>query len=319
MWRVLWQRAMIKMACSERMKTAVQGARSTSKLATRYVGGPTAVSAAHEAKLLVAAGIRSSLFYLGEYVTSAELVDENRRNKLAAVKTLQQAGLDIHISVDPTQIGQSIDPQLAAANALEIATAIRDAIGVQPGVHCLMLDMEDSSVTTATIALHDMLHDRGLPVALTLQAYLKRTATDMAAQIARGAKVRLVHGAFAAGPDIAHTNREHAKENYRALARQMLSADAKRSGFYPIFATHDERLHRDIVAIAKANGWSSDQYEFEMLYGARPDVAARLSKEGYRVRLYLPFGVDWWPYAMRRIGENPRNAMLLIKGVLFGR
>jgi len=310
---------MIGLARSERIKRILQNARATSALARRYVAGKTAAAGVERARVLLAErGIRSSLFFLGEYVDQLDLVRLNVEQKKAVASALGAARLDVHVSVDPTQIGYSIDPALARSNAFEIAESIRAAAGKTGGFHCLMIDMEDAGVIDASIALHDALRRQGLPTALTLQAYLRRTESDLAAQLCTGAKVRLVKGAFAAGRDIAFTKQAEIKANHRRLIDLMFSPEARESGFYPIVATHDDALHAHAVAQAERHGWPSDSYEFEMLMGVRGDVAATLAAHGHRVRLYVPFGKDWWPYAARRIGENPRNAILLLRS-LFGR
>lgn len=179
-----------------------------------------------------------------------------------------------------------------------------------------MFDMEDASVVDSTVALHDEFKEKGLPVALTLQAYLKRTANDMRAQLDTGSRVRLVKGAFAAHSGIAYTRQKDIKANYRNLVEMMLSSEGKEKGFYPIFATHDDAIQQFAIDVARRNGWKPAQYEFEMLLGVRSDVARDLAARGERVRLYVPFGRDWWPYAVRRIGENPRNAALLARSLV---
>jgi proline dehydrogenase len=179
--------------------------------------------------------------------------------------------------------------------------------------------MEDQSVTDATIALHDAMKSAGLPAALTLQAYLRRTEADLRAQIRGGARVRLVKGAFAAGSSAAFTRQAEIKANSRRLIDLMFSREARDAGFYPIIATHDDRLHRYAIERAAANDWRAGDYEFEMLLGVRSDVAENLARRGERVRLYLPFGQDWWPYAVRRIGEYPRNAWLLLRSLAGAR
>jgi proline dehydrogenase len=315
MFRRAWQSGMIALACNQTIKKTMQSWSATSQLARRYVGGASPDDAVLETSNLWNQNIRSSQFYLGEYVDTLELVDENVNNKIAVTRALKGTDFDVHVSVDPTQVGFSIDRSMARKNMFQIAEEIKVAAGNRQGVHCLMLDMEDSSVTTPTIEMHDALWSAGLPVAQTLQAYLKRTEADMLAKIRQGSKVRLVRGAFAAGADIAYTSIADIKQNYRKLAQLMLSTEARQSGFYPIFGTHDDALHDDIITYAREAGWPQGSYEFEMLYGARPDVAASLVAKGERVRLYLPFGSDWWPYALRRIGENPRNAYLLGRAV----
>ncbi|HZD25556.1 MAG TPA: proline dehydrogenase family protein [Alphaproteobacteria bacterium] len=317
MVRRAWQSAMIGLARSRRLKRFMQSSRATSFLACRYVAGKTAAEGVGRAlELYRTSGIRGSLFYMGEYVDDLGLVEDTVEQKLQAAKALAEAGLDIHISVDPTQIGHQLDPSQVAGRAARIADAIRALAGETQGVHCLMLDMEDASLNDPTIALHDHLQDQGLPVALTLQAYLRRTWRDMERQVARGSRVRLVKGAFAAGADTAFTARAEIKANSRRLIDLMLSPQAREAGFYPIFATHDTQLHDYAVAAAGRAGWQAHEYEFEMLLGVRQDAALALARKGERVRLYLPFGQDWWPYAVRRIGENPANAWLLARSLL---
>ena len=134
-------------------------------------------------------------------------------------------------------------------------------------------------------------------------------------QLTRGSRVRLVKGAFVAPSDIAFTKRADIKANSRALIGEMLSQQARENGFYPIIATHDTALQDFTIETARTNGWKAGEYEFEMLLGVREDVAKALTARGERVRLYVPFGRDWWPHAARRIGENPANAMLLMRSL----
>lgn len=298
----------------------MQANRGATALATRYVGGSSDNEALACAERLAQQGIKASLFYLGEYVDTDELVAEN----VDALNTLidkldilpKDSPIDAHISIDPTQVGCSMDWAMGERNAQALAHRLKPVAAGRDGFHCVMIDMEDHSVVQPSIDLHNQLHDEGIPVALTLQAYLKRTEADIRAIIARGGRVRLVKGAFVGGPDIAFVGHRAIKENYLRLIDLMLSDEAKASGFYPIFATHDHMFHAYAIEKARANGWEQGSYEFEMLYGARDDVAKDLAAKGETIRLYLPFGRDWWPYAVRRIGENPKNVMLLGRGFL---
>ena len=312
----IWQGTMIAAARSPRLKRFMQGTRATSFLAGKYVAGRDVAEGVASAQALMAQdGIRASLFFMGEYVDTPELVEENVAQKLAVAEALGATGLDLHVSVDPTQIGHHIDPGSVRARAEAIAAAIAEQSGGRQGITCMMIDMEDESVTGPTIALHDALAGMGFPMALTLQAYLKRTAADLDAQIRRGGRVRLVRGAFVGSEDVAYTRVADIKANYRRLIDRMFSTGAREAGFYPIVATHDTDLHEYAIARAEIGGWPKDGYEFEMLLGVREDVARALVARGERVRLYLPFGSDWWPYAVRRIGEYPGNARLLVKSL----
>ena len=316
MLRRLWQRGMIGLASSPAAKGLFQNSRAGRALSARYNGGETAAEAVAAAERLMARGLRASLFYLGEYVNTRDLVDLNQRQIHAVVERVATSAADAHVSVDPTQIGHGVDEALVKPHALAIAeqvAAVPERAGRQ---RLMMIDMEDSSLNDPTLALHDDLKARGLPVGVTLQAYLRRSAGDMARQIAAGATVRLVKGAFIAGPEISFTRRDEIKANYRRLMAMMLSREARAAGFRPVIATHDDGLQDEAVALARANGWQPHEYEFEMLMGVRSDVAERLAGRGEPVRLYLPFGVDWFPYAMRRIGENPRNGLLLARSLV---
>ncbi len=315
MLRKVWQAVMIKLARSIRCKHLMQANRASSKLAQQYVGGDTPLAAVNTAVSLSQKGISTSLFYLGEYVDTQERVAENTNAKMAVAPLLAEQHLDLHISVDPTQVGGTLDWLQGVNNITQITKLVADLPQSSHGVHCVMLDMEDYSVNKKTIALHDYLQQNGLPVAITLQAYLRKTAKDIEKKIHQGAKVRLVKGAFSEGSELAFQGQSEIKNNYRILIDLMLGAKAKSTGFYPIFATHDHNLHDYAIKLARENGWDQGSYEFEMLYGARNDVAEQLAIQGERIRLYLPFGKDWWPYAIRRIGENPRSIPLLLKSV----
>jgi hypothetical protein len=207
-----------------------------------------------------------------------------------------------------------IDPALGRRNAFAI---VQEVAAARNGsrTRCLMLDMEDESLVDVTIALHDELRASNLPAALTLQAYLRRTEDDLRAMLAQPCRVRLVKGAFAAGRRVAFQGQAAIKANFRRLTDLMLSGAAREAGFQPSFATHDHELHDYVLARAGAANWRPGEYEFEMLLGVRGDVAEGLARRGERVRLYLPFGHDWWPYAARRIGESPRNLWLLARSL----
>jgi len=317
MLRRAWQNAMIGLARSAGLTRFVQASRLGAALARRYIAGATPEAGlARAAQLSDERSIRGSLFALGEYVADLATIETTVLEQLSIVAQLAASPLDAHVSVDLTQIGQMLDPALARRNAFTVAQAIARAPQDAPRVRAMMLDMEDQSFTDATIALHDELRAAGLPVALTLQAYLRRTEADLGRQIALGAHVRLVKGAFVAGAATSFTRRAEIKANSRRLIDLMFSRGARDSGFYPSIASHDDALQRYAAERASANGWPDDAWEIEMLLGVRDDLAAALAASGRRVRLYLPFGRDWWPYAIRRIGENPGNAWLLARSLI---
>lgn len=313
----LWQRLMIALATHDGLKQRIQHGRRSSALATRFVGGGDSRAALKTARALADDGATCSLFYLGEYVRDAATVSETVAQKIAMAQELAAAGLDVHVSVDPTQIGYSIDRGLGQANADRIGEAIRTNDG--RGMKLLMLDMEDRSLVDPTLALARHLEAQGVPVGVTLQAYLRQTADDLRGRIAAGGAVRLVKGAFAEHRSVAFTRRAEIDGNYLSLAALMLSDDAKTAGLYPVFGTHDARMIEPIRTMARDRGWPPGTYEFEMLFGVRTDLGRRLRRSGEAVRVYLPFGRDWWPYAVRRVGESPRNARFLLRALLSRR
>ncbi len=187
------------------------------------------------------------------------------------------------------------------------------------GRNFLMLDMEDLSLVEPTLCLQRDLLDQGLPAAVTLQARLRRTQGDLGRVLTRAPAIRLVKGAFPRGPEHDHQGKSAIERSYLSLARTMLSPEAREAGLHPVFATHDDGLIGRVAGLAREMGVGQDGYEFEFLYGAHREGERRLRAQGYAVRLYVPFGVAWWPYAVRRVGEHPRNALLLGRSLVRDR
>ena len=311
----LWQTSMIALARSARLASAMHRSAAASRLAHRFVGGGNVGEAIETALRLARDGFRASLFYLGEYVDDPALVERTVAQKIAVAEALAHAKLDVHVSADPTQLGYMIADASGRANMLRVGRAI----GAQPvnGWNCLMLDMEDYALVERTLALRDELAQVGIPVAQTLQAYLRRTETDLQRIMTAPGRtaVRLVKGAFADGRDHAFQSRGDIDRHYLHLADRMLAPEACPAGFRPVFGTHDQRMIEPIRKIAGERGWPTDAFEFEMLFGVRPELQRQLRDAGHTVRLYLPFGEAWWPYAVRRVGESPRNAWLLLRAL----
>jgi proline dehydrogenase len=314
----IWQSWMIALARSARVTRWMQGNRATASVARRFVAGADAAKAIAVARDLERAGFKTSLYYLGEYVKDPTIVAENGRQKMQVAEGLSAAHLQIHVSIDSTQIGYAIDEAAGEQLALKIGARIRELGWTNGAPPVLMLNMEDAEYVDRILGLRARLLAAGVPVAQTLQAYLKRSADDLAPIIAAGGHVRLVKGAFADPRPHAYQGKAEIGGNYLSLARRMLSTEAKANGFRPVFGTHDDALIAEIRLIAKNGGWQSGAYEFEMLYGVRTELQRQLRQQGEQVRLYLPFGRDWWPYAVRRVGESPRNAALLARAVASG-
>lgn len=315
----LWKRTMAALARSETITRFMQGNRLARGLAWRFVGGDSASAAIRKATELSRRGVAISLNYLGEYVESPAAIEENVSQIETVIRLLGQSALDVHVSIYPTQIGYAHSSELGEANGLRIGKAVAE----QPASgrrRLLMLDMEDFPLVQHTLDLRARLAHSGCPAGITIQAYLHRTQRDLRDLVESGAAaIRLVKGAFAESPERAATKRPDIRREYLKQANYLLSADAGSHGLYPVFATHDAALIGEVVGIAGRNGWSPEEYEFEMLYGVRTALQRRMVAEGRRLRLYLPFGTQWWPYTMHRIGENPANARMVLSALWHSR
>ena len=313
----LWQQSMIFLARNKSVKNFLHSCANMSELAMRFVGGKDVTEAAEKSRTLKSQGYKASLFYLGEYVEDLYIIKQTVSALKAIAKNLADLNIEVHISVDPTQIGYQIDEKICRNNAFEVAEEIKNVTNDTNSFskNFLMLDMEDSSVTEATIRLYEALREVSLPTALTLQAYLFRTESDLEKIIMNGGAFRLVKGAFAEGKDVAFTDRSEIDSNFIKLAESMFSDEARQNRFYPIFGTHDDRLIDKIIEIANRKRWKKEEYEFEMLYGVRVYLQEKLVQNGEQLRLYLPFGIDWWPYAVRRVGESSKSAKFLLKSL----
>ena len=316
----LWQESMIRLARSERVTAFAHRQPWLRGLAGRFVGGSTVGEAGAEAARLAERGIASSVFYLGEYETDPAVIAATIDQLGLAIDDCAARGLDVCASVDPTQIGLMDNQSVFAVNATTLARRVAAAAKTPRFGHdVLMIDMEDSGVTDATLSVYWALRAASLPVAVTIQAYLHRTPSDLGKLVKSGGWVRLVKGALAERRNVAVRSRTARDSRYRKCVSLLLGATARETGVYPAFATHDANLIGEIITQANANGWDKDKYEFEMLYGVRPDLQQALVARGYRVRVYLPFGRDWFPYAIRRVGESPRNLRFVAKTILPSR
>jgi proline dehydrogenase len=310
-----WQQSMIWLACRDSLRERIESSDRLAALARRFVAGPDVAAARRKAEELTAAHIHTSVYYLGEYVDSTELVEENVTGILTAIEYFKQTNLNWFVSVDPTQIGYSISSELGWTNAQRIGEAIKQSLPDAPA-HPVMIDMEDARVVSQTIDLFEKFQAAGIPAAITLQTYLFRTEQDFQRLAAQGASVRLVKGAFVASRRIAYTRKRDVDDAYLRLCLLALSPAMKAAGHRPIFATHDDRILNILLPVAQANGWEPHEYEIEMLLGVRDAYQRELAAKGYTVRVYVPFGAAWWPYSIRRVGENPANARFVLRAML---
>jgi proline dehydrogenase len=217
---------------------------------------------------------------------------------LSVLETIAAQGLDANVSLKLTQMGLDVSPELCFDNVRRIADRARAL-----GDLFVRLDMEDSAHTEATLALHERLWSEGhTNVGVVLQAYLYRTPADAERLIALGARVRLCKGAYLEPPSVAYPHKRDVDAAYARVAERLMA-----EGVYPALATHDERLIRHLQSVARQRRIAPERFELQMLYGIRRDLQLRLAEQGYNVRVYLPFGDQWYPYLMRRLAERPAN------------
>ena len=281
--------------------------RLAKKFASRFVAGETIDSAVTAAKQLQAKGITVSLDMLGESVAQPAEAEVARDTYLAMLKAMQAAGVEVNVSVKLTQMGLDIDPALCERN-------VRQILGLAKALNAFVrLDMEGSPYTQRTLDFFEqrLFSEYGANVGVVIQAALRRSTDDIAKIIRDGARVRLCKGAYLENPDVAFPDKKDVDAHYVRLMEQLLAG-----GNYPGIATHDEAIIAHARRFVAEHNISRDQFEFQMLYGIRRDLQEQLARDGYRIRVYIPFGTQWYPYLMRRLAERPANIVFILGNVI---
>jgi proline dehydrogenase len=276
-------------------------------LAKRFVAGETIASALQAVTALNADGLTATLDFLGEDVTDVREARATRDTYLATLDRIDVSGLDTNVSVKLTALGLLVDEGLCRANLGDIVT--RAASLHDPFVR---IDMEGSAVTEATLRVFEHVYAEHRNVGPVIQAYLRRSPRDVERAIELGARVRLCKGAYSEPETVALQDMPSIRREYLRLAEALLAR-----GRYPAIATHDRRLIDAVKGFASASGIKRDAFEFQMLYGVRPHAQRELAREGYRVRIYVPFGTHWAGYFYRRITERKENALFALRS-MFG-
>jgi proline dehydrogenase len=279
--------------------------RLTASLAYRFVAGDRLEDAVRVMADLNRRGWTGSLDHLGENVTEERAARAASEEYLAAFERIASEALKANVSVKLTQLGLDISPDLCR----ELLTRILQR--AQQLNNFLRVDMEGSAYTQRTLDLVVELHKRFPNLGTVLQSYLYRTMDDVKRLNAAGIRVRLVKGAYDEPASVAYPKKAEVDSQYEAEMRELLM-----HGNYPAIATHDERLIAATTAFARGEGIDSERFEFQMLYGIRRDLQERLLREGYRVRIYVPYGTEWYPYLMRRLAERPANLLFLVRSVI---
>jgi proline dehydrogenase len=290
-----------------RIFSIIRGNGLARRLASRFVAGETVEAAVAALTQLNAAGIRASLDLLGESVASPAEARGARDTYLETLDRIRRVGADANVSVKLTQMGLAIDERLCVENLRAIIAQARDDGSF------VRIDMEQSDYTERTLQLfREKFHPEfGNAVGVVLQSYLRRTERDVEDMIALGARVRLCKGAYQEPPAVAFPDKRDVDANYVRCMEPLLER-----GTYPGIATHDTAIIAHAKDFARQRGVAPQRFEFQMLYGVRRDLQRRLRREGYNVRVYVPFGSHWYPYLMRRLAERPANVVFLLGNIV---
>jgi proline dehydrogenase len=275
-------------------------------LTTRFIAGLTLEDAVRVASELQVSGMLASLDYLGENVRTLAEAASARDAYLSAIRTIYP--LRATVSMKITALGLDISEEACRANTESLVRLACDT-GTR-----VEFDMEDTSYTDRNLKIVHEMHERHSGgVRAVIQAYLYRSESDIHALCDRGVPVRLCKGAYKEPAEVAFPRKEDVDKNYLKLMRLLFDR-----GTCPAIATHDDRMVEATLAYVRERKVRSDAFEFQMLYGVRRDLQQRLAREGYRVRLYVPYGEAWYPYFMRRLAERPANVLFIAKNLFAG-
>ncbi|MBA2340984.1 MAG: proline dehydrogenase family protein [Pyrinomonadaceae bacterium] len=301
--------ALLYLSRQEGLKDFATRFRPFKNLTTRFVAGETIDDAVDAIRQINKLSCTASFDHLNESVTLKEETEEEVREYLRVLSRIDATGIRSNVSIKLTQFGLGIDPELAYKNARSVVVEAAER------GNFVRVDMEGSDVTQVTIDIFKRLRSEFdlNTVGIVMQSYLRRTETDIRDLLKIPARIRLCKGAYNEGPDVAFPDKKDVDVNYVKLMRMLLS-----SGTYHGIATHDERMIEATIDHTKKENIGKDKFEFQMLYGVRRDLQEQLARDGYNMRIYVPYGKHWYPYFMRRLAERPANVWFIAKNLFKG-
>jgi proline dehydrogenase len=280
------------------------------RISGRFVAGTEVEDALGVAQTLNRTGLGVSIDNLGENVTTSDEALHSAGLYRQMLSQISARGLKANVSLKLTHMGIDVDPKLAYDN---VSALVAQAASMQPK-NFVRVDMEGSAYTQRTLDLVHELHrireNRGV-VGAVIQSYMRRSENDVARLLQDGIRIRLCKGAYKESADIAYQAKSEVDANYVKLMKVLM-----KSGIYHGLATHDQKIIREAKAFATLENIARDAFEFQMLYGIRRDLQQSLVREGWRMRVYVPFGAEWYPYLMRRLAERPANAWFIATNLL---
>lgn len=301
---MLLRGALLFLSRRKSLRAWVETSRFARKLTRRFVAGETLEEGLAVCARLNQEGILATLDHLGENVTSIEEGARTRDAYLAALDAIAERRLQSTVSIKLTHFGLDFSEAICR-RYVEAVVARAKAAG-----NAVEIDMESAGYVDRTLALVADAHNDAGCVRAVIQAYLRRSEKDVRDLCRRRTPVRLCKGAYKEPPQIAFPSKRDVDANYVRLAGILLDEGVK-----PAFATHDERIIAEVIRRIRDRGMAPEGFEFQMLYGIRKSLQRELVREGFRVRLYVPYGVAWYPYFMRRLAERPANLLFLLRNV----
>ncbi|MCS6886480.1 MAG: proline dehydrogenase family protein [Acidobacteriota bacterium] len=299
--------ALLYLSRQEGLKNVLTKMKIFNKVTKRFVAGETIEQAVEVVKELNSRGIAASFDHLGESIKNEAEANAEVEEYARILDTINERDLKCGVSIKPTQLGLDINFDLFVKNASKI---------VEKAASCkrfVRIDMEDSGHTDATLQAFRQLRSKFDNVGIVIQAYLYRSKADVEALLKEGASIRLCKGAYDEPASVAFPKKSDTDANYIVLMQMMLD-----SGIYHGLATHDEAMINAAVEYTAKKGIDKKAFEFQMLYGVRRDLQEKLAREGYNVRVYVPYGSHWYPYFMRRLAERPANVWFVLKNMFKG-
>ena len=285
----------------------METSKVSQKVTSRFVAGQTLEDGLRVCASLNAEGIMSSLDHLGENVHELSEADAAREAYLAALTRIAETGLPTTVSMKLTALGLDLSEDAARQNTAALLAKAKD---IGSGIE---MDMESTEYTDRTLKILREMHGQGGPVRAVIQAYLYQSADDVDQLCRDGIPVRLCKGAYKEPSELAYPEKHDVDRSYVKLMKKLLD-----DGAYPAIATHDEAILDEAIRYVRERNYSVDRFEFQMLYGIRRALQARIVKEGFRLRVYVPYGEAWYPYFMRRLAERPANVLFLVRNLFRG-
>jgi proline dehydrogenase len=306
---MLTRSALIYLSQHPGLKEFASKFRLFKKLTTRFVAGETIEEAVAAIREINAEGCTASFDHLNESVGSPVEAEAEVKEYLEILARIDETGIKSNVSIKLTQFGLELDPELAYKNARAVV------VDAARRGNFVRVDMESSQVTQITIDIFKRLRaEFGLnDVGIVLQSYLRRTYGDAEELVKLPARIRICKGAYNEPPEVAFPEKKDTDENYIRVMKLLLS-----SGIYHGIATHDPKMIDATIQFAREKGIGKEAFEFQMLYGVRRDLQRKLAKDGYNMRVYVPYGKHWYPYFMRRLAERPANIWFVLKNLLKG-